>query len=410
MIEVVKVYVADLKPGMYVSGLDRPWLETPFILQGFRITSEEDIRNLRRHCQYVFVDIEKSRHIDYALQRKTRVQRPRISREAMFPKRRLVTYTDTADWAEEYPRAEEAVQQLSDGLEAVFQHARDGAAVDVVRVKRSVEPMIDSISRNPDACIWLARLKEQDKYTYQHSLGASIWGVALGRQLGLPRSDLRSLAIGGLLFDIGKLRVDPALLNSDHELTSEELTAVREHVRHGVAMMAETGLMNSDVLDMVAHHHERHNGSGYPQGLSGDAIPIFARIAGIVDCYDAITSHRSYARATSPSAAIKMLYDVKDIDFQAELVEEFIQAVGIYPAGTLIELSSGEVAVVVAEYRTRRLRPRIMVVLDADKQPLTSVRMVDLLHETEDSQGRPLDIANSLEPGAYGIDMNSIHL
>ncbi len=410
MIEVVKVYVADLKPGMYVSGLDRPWLETPFILQGFRITSEEDIRNLRRHCQYVFVDIEKSRHVDYALQQKKRVQRPRLSREAMFPKRRLVTYTDTTDWAEEYPRAEEAVQQLSDGLEEVFQHARDGAAVDVVRVKRSVEPMIDSISRNPDACIWLARLKEQDKYTYQHSLGASIWGVALGRQLGLPRSDLRSLAIGGLLFDIGKLRVDPALLNSDHELTSEELTAVREHVRHGVAMMAETGLMNSDVLDMVAHHHERHNGSGYPQGLSGDAIPIFARIAGIVDCYDAITSHRSYARATSPSAAIKMLYDVKDIDFQAELVEEFIQAVGIYPAGTLIELSSGEVAVVVAEYRTRRLRPRIMVVLDADKQPLTSVRMVDLLHETEDSQGSPLDIANSLEPGAYGIDMNSIHL
>ena len=410
MIEVVKVYVADLKPGMYVSGLDRPWLETPFILQGFRITSEEDIRNLRRHCQYVFVDIEKSRHVDYALQQKKRVQRPRLSREAMFPKRRLVTYTATTDWAEEYPRAEEAVQQLSDGLEAVFQHARDGAAVDVVRVKRSVEPMIDSISRNPDACIWLARLKEQDKYTYQHSLGASIWGVALGRQLGLPRSDLRSLAIGGLLFDIGKLRVDPALLNSDHELTSEELTAVREHVRHGVAMMAETGLMNSDVLDMVAHHHERHNGSGYPQGLSGDAIPIFARIAGIVDCYDAITSHRSYARATSPSAAIKMLYDVKDIDFQAELVEEFIQAVGIYPAGTLIELSSGEVAVVVAEYRTRRLRPRIMVVLDADKQPLTSVRMVDLLHETEDSEGRPLDIANSLEPGAYGIDMNSIHL
>jgi|TARA_R100000005_G_scaffold83854_1_gene51747 HD-GYP domain-containing protein (c-di-GMP phosphodiesterase class II) len=410
MIEVIKVYVADLKPGMYVSGLDRPWLETPFILQGFRITSEEDIRNLRRHCQYVFVDIEKSRHVDYALQQKRRVQRPRISREAMFPKRRLVTYTDTADWAEEYPRAEEAVQQLSDGLEEVFQHARDGAAVDVVRVKRSVEPMIDSISRNPDACIWLARLKEQDKYTYQHSLGASIWGVALGRQLGLPRSDLRSLAIGGLLFDIGKLRVDPALLNSDHELTSEELNAVREHVRHGVEMMAETGLMNRDVLDMVAHHHERHNGSGYPQGLSGDAIPIFARIAGIVDCYDAITSHRSYARATSPSAAIKMLYDVKDIDFQAELVEEFIQAVGIYPAGTLIELSSGEVAVVVAEYRTRRLRPRIMVVLDADKQPLTSVRMVDLLHETEDSQGRPLDIANSLEPGAYGIDMNSIHL
>lgn len=410
MIEVIRIFTADLELGMYVSGLDRPWLETPFVLQGFRIATEEDIRTLRRYCQYVYVDIEKSEQQDHVLQRKQRLQRPRLSRQAMFPTRQLTSYKDSSDWHEEYPRAESAVKQLSQGVEEIFQHARDGAAVDVVRVKRSVEPMIDSISRNPDACIWLARLKQQDQYTYQHSLGASIWAVALGRQLGLPRSDLRSLAIGGLLFDVGKLRVDPELLHTDRPLTPDELQEVRAHVRYGTELMAETGLMNTDVLDMVAHHHERHNGSGYPQGLRGDSIPIFARIAGIVDCYDAITSHRSYARAISPSTAIKMLHQVKDIDFQAELVEEFIQAVGIYPAGTLVELSSGEIAVVVAEYRTRRLRPRVMVVLDTDKQPLTNVRMVDLLKEIHDDDGRPLDIANSLEPGAFGIDMNSIHL
>lgn len=395
---------------MYVSGLDRPWLETPFVLQGFRIASEDDLKTLRRYCQYVYVDIEKSQQQEHVLQRKQRIQRPRLSRQALFPTRKLTSYQDSSDWAEEYPRAESAVKQLSQGVEEIFQHARDGAAVDVVRVKRSVEPMIDSISRNPDACIWLARLKQQDQYTYQHSLGASIWAVALGRQLGLPRSDLRSLAIGGLLFDVGKLRIDPELLHTGRPLSAEEFAEMREHVRYGIEMLGETGLMNTDVLDMVAHHHERHNGSGYPQGLKGDAIPVFARIAAIVDCYDAITSHRIYASATSPSAAIKMLHQAKDIDFQAELVEEFIQAVGIYPAGTLVELSSGEVAVVVAEYRTRRLRPRVMIILDAEKRPVTGVHMVDLLRETQCVDGSPLEIVASLEPGSYGIDMNSIHL
>lgn len=328
----------------------------------------------------------------------------------MFPTHKLKTYTDSADWAEEFPRAETAVKELSSGIEEIFQQAMGGAALDVVRVKRSVEPMIDSISRNPDACIWLARLKQQDHYTYQHSLGASIWAVALGRQLGLPRSDLRSLAIGGLLCDVGKLRVAPELLNTDRQFTPEEFAELREHVVYSAEMIAQTGLMNTDVIAMVTHHHERHNGSGYPQGLHGDEIPIFARIAAIVDCYDAITSHRAYARAISPSTGIKMLYDARDLDFQAELVEEFIQAVGIYPAGTLVELTSGEVAVVVAEYRTRRLRPRVMVLLGADKQPLGSVRTVDLLRETVDVSGKPLDIVQSLEPDAYGIDMTSIRL
>ncbi len=410
MIEILKIYTSDLELGMYVSGLDRPWLETPFLLQGFRIDTEEDLRTLRKYCQFVFVDSEKSAQEGYTLQRKVRTQRPRVAKEALFSSRQLKTYTDSSSWTEEFPRAETAVAQLSSGVEEVFQHAASGAALDVVRVKRSVEPMIDSISRNPDACIWLARLKQQDKYTYQHSLGASIWAVALGRQLGLPRSDLRSLAIGGLLFDVGKLRVDPELLRTDRTLTPDEFREVRKHVVYGVEMIGETGLMNTDVIDMITHHHERHNGSGYPRGLSGDAIPIFARIAAIVDCYDAITSHRAYARAISPSTAIKMLHDAKDVDFQAELVEEFIQAVGVYPAGTLVELSSGEVAVVVAEYRTRRLRPRVMVLLDENKEPLSSVRTVDLLSEVHDATGKSLDIVHSLEADAHGIDLTSIRL
>lgn len=409
MLDVVKVNTTDLQLGMYVSSLDRPWLEVPFPVQGFKLESDSEISKVQSYCEYVFVDTHKSSLPLQSAKRQV-ADRPRRSNAEIFQGHKLKPYQDNAGWGEEYPRAKAAVDSLSVAVDAIFSQVKAGGALDVVKVKRSVEPMIDSITRNPDACIWLARMKQQDSYTYQHSVGASIWAVALGRQLGLPKSDLRSLAVGGLLFDIGKLRVAPELLVAERPLEDAELAEVRNHVDLGVAMIQDSGLMNRDVLDMVACHHERFNGSGYPKGLSGDAIPIFARIAAIVDCYDAITSHRSYARGFPPSAAIKMLYDWRNIEFQGELIEEFIQAVGIYPAGTLVELSSGEVAVVVAEYRTRRLRPRVMILLDENKQSCAELRMIDLLTEKTTADGQPLEIASSLEPEAYGIDMAAIQL
>lgn len=400
---------SDLQPGMYVSGLDRPWLEVPFPLQGFRIATHEDVCRIQRYCSYVFVDCTKS-VVEAATVSRNVAQRTRKTPKQIFHDRKLKSYEDSTNWAEEFPRAKEAVDTLTETVDTIFEQVASGGTLDVLKVKQSVEPMIDSISRNPDACIWLARMKQQDTYTYQHSVGASIWAVALGRQLGLPKSDLRSLAIGGLLFDIGKLKLNPELLGTTRSLTDGEFVELRSHVALGLEMIRSSGLMNKDVLDMVAYHHERHDGSGYPSGVSGDAIPVYARIAAIVDCYDAITSHRSYARALPPSAAIKKLYEWRDIEFQAELVEEFIQAVGIYPAGTLVELSSGEVAVVVAEYRTRRLRPKVMVLLDSDKQPLMHVKTVDLISEKITADGKPLEITGSLEPEAYGIELAAIRL
>jgi len=410
MLKVVKISVNDLEAGMFVSSLDRPWLETPFLMQGFQVQSGKDIERLREYCEYVYIDTLKSvQNADFS-QRRVAPERPRKTIAEIFPQRTLKSYKDRGTWTQEYPEAKDAVQVLSTGIEALFDNIVEGAPIDVLKVKKSVEPMIDSVMRNPDACIWLARIKQEDQYTYQHSLGASIWAVSLGRQLGLQRADLRSLAMGGLLFDVGKLAVDRELLNSDQPLNGDEIEQLRSHVQLGVDMIKESGLMNQDVIDMISYHHERYDGSGYPNGLAGDDIPIFARIAAIVDCYDAITSHRSYARAIPPAQAIKLLYESKDIDFQAELVEEFIQAVGIYPAGTLVELSTGEVGVVVAEYRTRRLRPQVMLMLDADKQPVDNLEMVDLLAVTHDEQGKPIDIVNSLEPDAYGLDLTGMSI
>jgi HD-GYP domain-containing protein (c-di-GMP phosphodiesterase class II) len=406
---LIKTNTADLKLGMYVSRLDRPWLDTPFTVQGFTVESPDELLRLQQHCKYVFVDIQKS--IGQPLAAKPeQISRPRRSKEQIFTDRTLKTYRDSTTWAEEYPRAQLAVEALSAAIGSVFAQVAAGGALDVIKVKKSVEPMIDSIIRNPDGCIWLAGMKQRDNYTFQHSVGTSIWAVALGRQLGLPKPDLRSLAVGGLLLDVGKIKLNEELLQAQRTLSGEDFAEIKRHVNLSVEMIQDSGLMNQDVLDMAACHHERHDGGGYPDGLSGDDIPVFARLAAIVDCYDAITSHRSYARAIPPATAVKMLYEWRDAEFQGELVEEFIQTVGIYPAGSLVELSSGEVAVVMADYRTRRLRPKVKVLLGANKEPPGEVRVIDMQGQLTAADGQPLEIAGSLEPEAFGIDMAAIQL
>jgi HD-GYP domain-containing protein (c-di-GMP phosphodiesterase class II) len=425
MLKTLKVATSELDIGMYVSGLDRPWLETPFYTQGFMIESREDIGRLQQYCDEVFIDTHRSQRPGYAARReamrraevnkasartgpKVSKERARVPMENIFIGRPLKAYHDNSAWEEEHPRAQLALNTLIGDIDDMFEQVSAGEKLNIIKLRQSVEPVVESISRNPDACLWVTRLKHHDNYTYQHSLSAAMWSVSLGRQVGLPRRDLRSLAMGCMLMDIGKLRVDPKLLQAQRELTNEEAAEVALHVEHGMEILHECGILNQDVADMVAHHHERYDGSGYPNGLKLDQIPPFARIAGIVDTYDALTSNRTYAKAVSPSEAIKLLYEARDEDFQAELVESFIQAIGIYPAGTLVELTSGEVGVVVAEYRTRRLRPKVMLLLDANKKRLPASRVIDLQEEVTPAGAPVRSIKTSLEPDAYGIDLTKV--
>jgi HD-GYP domain-containing protein (c-di-GMP phosphodiesterase class II) len=420
MLKSLKIPTSDLEVGMFVSALDRPWLGTPFITQGFVIEERAQIDRLREYCEYVVIDTWRSHKPGQSPVRKVRsnlpqvekdykkIERPRIPVERIFAGRTIKTYQDNSNWEDEHPRARAALDTLVEDINGIFEEVIDSGKINVVKLRKSVDPVIESISRNPDACLWVARLKQHDKYTYQHSLGAAIWSVSLGRQLGLPKHDLRSLAMGCMLMDVGKLKLDQDILQADRELNREEMDKIRQHVAYGLDIIKESGVINQDVIDMVAYHHERYNGTGYPNGLKNDDIPAFARIAAIVDTYDAITSDRSHAPARSPSDAIKLLYNSRDNDFQAELVEAFIQAVGIYPAGTLVELSSGEVGVVVAEYRTRRLRPKVMVLLDSEKQRLDVPQVLDLYDESAGEEIKSLTIKKSLEPGAYDLDLSKI--
>lgn len=408
MLTTIKIYTNELEVGMFVSGLDRSWLDTPFVVQGFRVENRGQIEQLQEYCQYVLVDTLKSRQGENELQGKQRSTRKRLPAERIFGRRTLSPYRDDSSFFAERPVAESVLESLVEDLLAMYEEVEQGGTLDQIRLKRSVEPLIGSISRNPDACLWVARLKQHDQYSYHKALTAAIWSVSLGRELGLPRRDLRSLAMGGMLMDIGKLRVPGNLLRKTDPLSAAEREQVRGHVLHGRQILAESGIVNQDIVDMVACHHERLDGSGYPAALKQDAIPPVARIAGIVDTYGALTSERPYAPALSPSRAIRTLYGMRDVKFQAELVEAFIKAIGVYPAGSLVELSSGEVGVVVAESRTRRLRPKVMMLLDERKRRLKKPRVVDL--DAEGNAPTDLVIRHSLQPGAYDIDLAAIEL
>ena len=234
--------------------------------------------------------------------------------------------------------------------------------------------------------------------------------MAMGRQLGLTRLDIESLGMGALLLDIGKTRIPNELLNADRLLTEDELKTIKGHVQHSLDILEEDSSINFKVKDMVATHHERIDGSGYPSGLSGSQIPLFGKIAAIIDCYDAITSDRIYAEPMSSQEAVKKLYEWRDKDFQKELVEEFIQAIGMFPAGSLVELSTGEVGVVITEARTRRLRPKLMMLLNADKTWRGEFPIYNLLSKVEDDDGNPLEIKHALPAGSYGIKADDYFL
>lgn len=399
-LEKVKTWVTDLKPGMYVSSLDRPWLETPFPFQGFVLT-DEDIRQLTGLCKYVYVDAEKSEIApDNPVENAIIPQAP----EELVNSKQAKSYARTTSRAQELEAAKVAYRNLTDVYDQLIMDVARNRKLDIPQLKEAVIPMVDSVVRNPDAFILLTRLKKIDSYAYQHAMSCAVLAVATGRQIGLPRDMLQNLALGAALFDIGRARLPHELLTKPRRLQEQELEYVRKHVQFSLDTVAVSEHITPDVLRMIETHHERHDGSGYPMGLSGDQIPLYGRIAGIVDCYDAITSNRPYATQVTPDEAIRMLYEWRDVEFQGALIEQFIQVIGVYPVGTIIELSDGRVGIVVAQHLEARLRPVVMIVLERDKQFVADYYEFDMKKHSNGEDGMPLGIRRSLSPGSYGID------
>ena len=393
-----EIEVNHLSVGMYVAELDRPWLETPFPLQGFYVRSADDIRRIAEFCNVVRID---PRRHDRKLSFDDRHHA--ANGDAAAAGR---AYEETATVEEELPAARQALEQNAATFRGFWEQLSARRRVSISNLRIALDPLVESILRNKDALVTLMRVQHLDRNTHEHCIALAVWGSLLGRQLGLPPDEIRLLALGCSLLDVGKVRLPKQMLYKPGPLTASEYAVAQAHVDYSLQMLMDSGDAEDAVVATVRWHHERMDGSGYPNGLKGSAIPMFARIAGIVDTYDAMISPRSYAPTCSSYEALIELQDHCPRHFQPQLVDQFVQAIGLFPNGALVELSTGEVGVVCGQNPGRRLRPKVMLILDAEKRQRDKLTIIDLKLQDE----HDVRVARELARNEYGIDAREFFL
>lgn len=428
-VKQVKIDVAEVIIGMFVSGLDRPWTQTPFPIQGFYVRDLDEVKQLRSHCNHVYIDIVKGvspakanlQVMDSVASRKKRpVEKYSQKNTPVAPiKVNANVYTHYEPLDKEVKRARQLHQKVFSAVGEVISQIDNGNLVSVQETKRAASDMVDSVLRNPDAFTWLSRIRDTDEYTYGHAVRSAVWGILFGRHIGLAKQELDTLALGVLLKDVGKTHIRKTLLMNSNRNTQEQ-AEYETFIEKGVEILRQLPGVEPRVVAVVKTHCERINGSGFPQHLQGDKIPLLGRIAGIVTFYDQITNPRGAIDPIAPSKAVSRLYEVRGMEFQEDLVVEFIRGIGLYPTGTLVELTTGEVGVVVEQNFERRLKPKVMLLLNSFKQPLRKHQLLDLAEDDRRKQALidagkkhlsevdKIEIVQDLEPGSYGVDINEI--
>jgi HD-GYP domain-containing protein (c-di-GMP phosphodiesterase class II) len=384
------VPVSELRFGMYVAELDRPWTETPFRFQGFVLSSEQQLEALKKYCKTVVVDSEKST---------TLADAPRPGMQ-YFGK---TVYADRASVEQELGPARNAYTSSQQMVQEALGKVRIGRTLDAERVTAAVKSLTESVLRNPDAMLLFSQLREKGEYAVSHSLDVSIYMTAFGRFLQLEQSRIELLGYLGLLQDIGKVRLPKALLEKRGRLTVEEFEQAKLHVNYSVEILRATAGIPLELPRLAALHHERHDGSGYPNRLQGTTIGMVGGIAAIIDTFDAMTVQRPYADPVAPSAAISNLYKWRGVFFDAGLVEQFIRFIGIFPVGSLVELNTGETGVVISQNPEQRLKPRVMVIRDAKGIELRPQKLLDLSRSPKATPDEPYRILRTLEQGRVPV-------
>lgn len=408
----MKVIVApiDLQKGMYVSELDRPWLETPFLFQGFRITNSNELAQIRNLCDFVFVDTEKS---TIAVP-----ERLAASNGEAFGK----TGQDTArivkppepyrnNFEDEYPVARSVHLHAHEMVASLFNDARMGKSLDIEETRRVVIRMVDSILRNPDALVLLACLSRKNDALAAHAVTVCTLSISFGRYLGLDKATLVELGMGALVHDIGETKLPDKLLGDSKDLSEEDRTLLQSHTRIGMMIMKKLEGVSETVVAIARDHHERADGSGYPRQLVNSQVDMCTRIVSIVDTYDSITSGVHGRDKIGLDVALKYIYSWREGLFDALLVEKFIQCIGIYPIGSTVELRSGHFGIVISSQPDARLFPRVMLILDATGEALEPPKTMNLaLFRDKGGDDNGYEVKRLVDPQAYGIDVRSFVL
>lgn len=406
-----KVAVENLTIGMYVAELDRPWIDSDFLVQGFYIRSEPGIERVKKTCEFVYVD---PRRYDSSLTdvklgvvkitvEEDEAEPPEIT-DRIRPKK-PVEYQDTVELGNELEPARTSLEDAVDIMRGCVLKLQSTGGFDIDEIERAINPLVASVMRNKSAMAALLRMRAVDDYTFSHAIAMAVWGAILARQLGFPPKEIDQIALACSLIDIGKSSISAELLAQPEAPSDEQWLVLKGHVESGLKLLEENGVVNRKVVMALEGHHERFDGTGYPQGLSGNQIPLYGRIAGIVDSYDAMISERPYATARSSYAAVQEMQKQAGVLYQKELVEQFIQAIGVFPVGAIVELNTGEVGVVVGQDASKRLKPKVVLILETDKKPRNQLVIVDLAAQDR-GEAATLSwwITRELPKNAYGID------
>lgn len=396
---VKRISVDLLRHGLYVYALDRPWIETPFQFQGFRIDTDVEIDTLRRYCWVVYVDVERSESdaLGEALMSRMAANRsevrrrdpagsspwkePDMHRPAPKIESPLFDHNPLVDHEAFGSRVEEAMvgrRRLRDVLSNVFHSVAGERNAPVAETRAAVADVAATIKADPTASLWLTRISNNDDYTSQHSINSSVMAMVFAQYLGLTGKDLEIVGLGTLLMDVGRMMVPGRLLPKPGKLSDSEWSYVQRHVHHGVRLLSDSQ-MAEDAIDIVRMHHERRYGQGYPNGLSSDRIIWPALVAGLVDSYDAMTHKRPYREAYRPDHALQMLYNEADSTFGEQLVSSFTWYMGTYPVGSVVELDNGSVGVVVGAHPGKGVSPTVLIVRDAEGRPLPRRTLLNLV-------------------------------
>jgi len=371
-----KVDSSQLKVGMYIHDLSCDWMTHPFVRNRFKLSSNDEIRKIiNAGIHDVVIDSSKGLDVEDA---------PTLAEAQAATEREIVEIVAKApvqtrvSLGEEMQRAVQIRHQASSLVRTVMQDARLGKAIELDQVQPVVQNITESILRNPGALVGLLRIKTKDDYTFLHSVSVCTLLVAFCRSRNMPAEITHQAGLGGLLHDTGKALVPDHILNKPGPLTDEEFAIIKKHPEDGYNILRQSPEIGPIPLDITLHHHERRDGSGYPNKQASDEISELAQMAAIVDVYDAITADRCYHKGMSAAAALRKIYEWSKFHFNPQYVQEFMRCVGIYPVGTMVLLESGRLGVVVEPHETNLLAPKVNVFFHTKKNVYIKPETVDL--------------------------------
>lgn len=398
-----KINVRDVKLGMYLQEICGSWMEHPFWKKSFELTDPKDLKTLQEcGIQEVWIDTDKGLDVESIADTQSEEEsRQKIDSELLHAAQSTSKLNAPVSMKDEIDRARVIHSKAKEAVTSMFQEARMGKAIELGGIRNLVDDINQSITRNPEAFLSLSRLKTKDNYTYLHSVAVCALMIALGKQMGLEPSLLKDLGMAGLLHDVGKMMIPEEVLNKPGSLTDEEFTVVKSHPLRGWEILKGSAGVCDMALDVCLHHHERMDGKGYPDKLSGEGLSLFARMGAVCDVYDAITSVRCYKNGWEPAEAIRKMAEWQEGHFDSKVFHAFVKTIGIYPSGTLVKLKSTRLAVVMEQTNKSLITPIVKVFFSTKSNAPIPPEILDLAQSTD-------SILNTEDPQKWGFDLKKL--